>query len=359
MTTTTFAPNLRIVNSSSIVDCNPHSDFTFNIKPDVSVYRCSDRHAMTDSRLAEMFIEFKWKTSDDPFCATHEDDCPDCQPNHRTMSFIRRTDSGKDTLGQITSYAAAHFGAQYRTHIYSVLIVKGTARIIRWDRSGAIVTEAIYYNVSPILAEFFRRYSTASPEMRGQDTSVSAPEPSEAFLARQALALHAEAPLVKLEIPAANGSPRHFITSAPRATPYTPPGRATRGGPAYDVLRGTTVFLKDSWRVDLPGIHPEGLTYKTLEKANVRNIAHCLESGDISTTEYHATKTPGFAAAPWACHSYIQFIPHRHYRLALDIIGRSLITFKSSYEMVAVVRDGLIGQCPHYNCKGRILTVSL
>jgi hypothetical protein len=43
-----------------------------------------------------------------------------------------------------------------------------------------------------------------------------------------------------------------------------------------------------------------------------------------------------FADTPWVCHSHTPFVPHRHYCLVLDIIGRSLTTFKSSYEMVTV-----------------------
>jgi hypothetical protein len=89
-----------------------------------------------------------------------------------------------------------------------------------------------------------------------------------------------------------------------------PPGHATCGGLAYDILQGTSVFLKDSWRVDVPDIQAEGLTYMILEEANVCNIPHCLASGDISTTKYHTTKTHKFAAASWACHSHTHFVPH-------------------------------------------------
>ncbi len=58
-----------------------------------------------------------------------------------------------DTLGRITLYAAAHLGAQSRTHIYSVFILRDTARLLRWDRSGAIVTEVTKYNECDILAD--------------------------------------------------------------------------------------------------------------------------------------------------------------------------------------------------------------
>jgi len=52
------------------------------------------------------------------------------------------------------------------------------------------------------------------------------------------------------------------------------------------------------------------------------------------------------SAKSWACHLDAHFIPHQHYCLALDVIGCSLVTFKTSYEMVAAVRDAIIGEFP-------------
>jgi hypothetical protein len=109
-------------------------------------------------------------------------------------------------------------------------------------------------------------------------------------------------------------------------------------------LRQTTVFVKDSWRVDLPDIQAEGKTYARLKEASVRNIPDCLESGDVSTAKYHATKVHIYTTQDWACHSDAHFIPHRHYRLALDIIGGGLLAYDSSYQMVAAVRDAVIGE---------------
>ncbi|KAG2341490.1 hypothetical protein BDR05DRAFT_850991, partial [Suillus weaverae] len=90
-----------------------------------------------------------------------------------TASYISSTKNSMDTLGQITSYAAAQLGAQYCSHAFSVLIVRDHARIIRWDREGAIVTSAINYNTEPHLADFFHRYAQASPELHGINTSIS------------------------------------------------------------------------------------------------------------------------------------------------------------------------------------------
>ncbi|KAF8218872.1 hypothetical protein L208DRAFT_1096653, partial [Tricholoma matsutake] len=142
-------PKLKIVNSSNIPDCNPQLNFPFKIKPDISIYSIdSFPGVVTDSSKVEMFLKFKWKSSDDPFC----DD------GKTVKSFLRDTKAAKDTLGQITAYAAAQLGSQFCTHIYSVLIIKDTARILRWDRSGMLVTEAIKYNESHHLTEFFHCY---------------------------------------------------------------------------------------------------------------------------------------------------------------------------------------------------------
>jgi hypothetical protein len=336
-----FTSHLTFVNSSAYVDSNPHLDFPFKVKPDISVYSTDSYPGkVTNSAKVELFIEFKWKYDHDPFRPPYK-----IQHNSDTvMTFLRDTKTADDTLGQITAYAAAQLGSQFRTHAYSILIVKDTARFFRWDRSGTIVTEAFHYNESNHLVEFFRRYSKASPDMRGNDQSVSDPTPTEATLARQFLELDNDTPLVKLTIPHTDGSPLYYVASTPRVTPYTPPGRATRGFPAYDISRHTLVYMKDSWRVDIPNIWPEGLVYGELKKHSVRNIPDCLSSGDIATDQYHRSKTCAYVREPWACHSDAHFIPHRHYRLTLDIIGRSLTKYQSSYEMVSAVRDAIIGE---------------
>jgi hypothetical protein len=333
-----FAPGLKFVNSSASSDSNPHKDPGCSIKPDVCVYRAADYNIIgTDSSLVEIIIEFKWQSRSNPF-TMHKNQ------NDNAANYPRNSNATHDTLGQISEYAAAHFSSQFRTHIYSILLGKRTATILRWDRAGAIATESIDYNNSPHLVEFFRRYSCASPAMRGMDQSVSEPTPTEAVEARRALDLDATVRLFKLEIPRAGSTSNFFITQAPKATAYTPPGRATRVFTVYDITNNKKVLLKDSWRINLPDIHAEGLTYKKLMDAKVRNIPRCVASGDIKTDKYHSTKTNKYYTAEWARNISVHLIPHRHYRLVLDVIGRPLTKFTSSYEMVTAVRDALIGE---------------
>jgi len=344
--TENFAPHLRFINSSSYVDCNPRSKFSFKIKPDVMCFDIDAADAKTNSATAEIFTEFKWSTTDDPFCDPKSSECPNC--HEQPQSFLHNSNAAMDTLGQITSYATAQLGAQFRTHAYSIIIVYDTARILRWDRSGTIVTEAIKYNESPHFVEFFRRYSVAPATMRGRDETVSVPTRYEICAARKALGLDSTIPLVKLSVPGPDSSSLDFVVPTPETTLYTPPGRATRGFGAYNTSRNEVAFLKDTWRIDLPNITPEGQVYATLNAASVCYVPQCLASGDISTPKYHATQAVQYARMQWACkgcscHPNGPWIPHRHYRLVLNVFGRALVNYNSSREMVSAVRDALYG----------------
>src|ERR1700688_801021 len=97
-----FAPSLDFVNSSAHSDHSGQSAFSFDIKPDICVYtQNSQRRGPTDVARVELIIEFKWQSSDDLFCDLYqpsEDDDP---------TILRQGKACADTLGQITSYAAA------------------------------------------------------------------------------------------------------------------------------------------------------------------------------------------------------------------------------------------------------------
>ena len=218
------------------------------------------------------------------------------------------------------------------------------ARIIWWDRSGAIVTEAIKYNHSNLLTEFFRRYLAASHEMHGFDESVSVPTSQEVAQARSVLRLPYAEPLVKIEVRSADRKQRQYcVAAAPLATAYTPPGWATCSFEAYGITECQGVYLKDTWRLDLPEFTPEEDTYSRLMKGRVRNIPQCLIWGDILDMQYHATKTQSYVSTSWASTHDSIFLPHRHYCLVLDIIRRKLTTFRLSVKAVRGVHDTLIG----------------
>jgi hypothetical protein len=82
--------------------------------------------------------------------------------------------------GQLASYAAAHYGRQFRVHIFSVLICVRFARFIRWDLDGATVTWHFdYINNADNLATFFWRYALLDRRQHGYNTSVLAALPAD------------------------------------------------------------------------------------------------------------------------------------------------------------------------------------
>ena len=113
-----FAPHLKFVNLSAFSDGNPRCNFPWKIKADISIYHgpVATPNTKTNSMISEIFIKFKWSTTDNPFCDLKTNSCPSCFQEHQ--SFVCNTKAALDTLGQITSYATAQLGAQFRTCLF-------------------------------------------------------------------------------------------------------------------------------------------------------------------------------------------------------------------------------------------------
>ncbi|KAG2151503.1 hypothetical protein DEU56DRAFT_728043, partial [Suillus clintonianus] len=266
------------------------------------------------------------------------------------------TEKAFDTLGQITSYASAQLGAQYHTHVFSVLIVRNRARIIRWDREGAIVTDAFNYN-DPHLADFFYHYARASPEMHGVDTSVTPASTEDAALAREALKLPTATHMFKVAVPedpaVEDSGWLTLIIPQPVAKGFPPVGRWTRTCPAFDLLNQKVVMFKDSWRVSIKDVLPEGETYKLLKLHKVRNVATCIAFHDvIHPIPQQNTQTAKFGSAEWACPNRDVakklITPHTLHRLVLDIVGEKLNDYARSHQLVQSIRDALFAHKDAY-----------
>lgn len=340
-------------------DTTIKSDFVFECQPDCSVFvrpagpPTFDDHLPTitySPASLEFVVEFKLSASADPFVV----------PKKRTGEETTRSESPlmnttvttRAVVGQITAYATQILSSQYRTHAFTVLICHNLARLIRWDRAGAIVTEPIYYNDDSYLHDFLTRYNDALPNIRGHDSTVTPISNSirpDLFQRAQSVVheLAKEDYLLLLAIPGpdSDGRPtsRSFAVSQPRVEPEIPTGRWTRTSIAYDVERNQRVFLKDSWRALIDDIEPEGVVYNLLLKGNVPNVPVCSVASDIGG-RLHVTYTDRFVE------KYLEYKPphftaHRHYRLVLDTIGRKLEEFPCTRVMVEAVRAAVHGKC--------------
>jgi len=321
------------VNTSN--DGDPECD---GLKPDICVYPNGTK-AGTDFSKMEMWLEFKYDMPADGF----RDPGDPLHPNANDHLFEHDSDLSRLTRGQLASYAAAHMGTQFRVHAFSVLICGRTARLVRWDRAGAVVSCTFDYVKRPeILAGFFWRYNHLDLEGRGSDTSVTQPTKREAEQARDLLQPNdKKCTFVKLLIPGAqDDSKKYYIIPLPKYILRSPFGRATRPSRAYDVAGDRVVFCKDYWRIDQPGMKKEGDVYALLKEHQVPHIPPFDRGNDILN---HSTVTQTLSRDSWACKTK-EMSCYQHHRISLAVVGRELASFTSSWEFVNAIADAMEGE---------------
>ncbi|KAF8502888.1 hypothetical protein F5888DRAFT_1868230 [Russula emetica] len=124
-------PSLIIVNTSRSSDKAPRGKFHLKLKPDCSVYMHGKR-TKDDLDLSRVDFVIEMKSEADPFVLKVPSNPRDHTSNSGDdlNSFLHLTSGSRSNLGQITAYATAIMSAQYRTHTFSVLIMKDYARLI-------------------------------------------------------------------------------------------------------------------------------------------------------------------------------------------------------------------------------------
>jgi hypothetical protein len=332
-----FCPDLVGINTSN----TQMTTFFGNvIKPDITYYNSPrSKTERADVESAELMVEAKFNDPDDPF-----------EKVPTANGFLHSSERARQTLGQMTSYATAHLAAQFRTHVFSILLFRETARLLRWDRAGVVVSELIQLDTS-FLAQFFWRFSNANAMERGHDPTVTpfkfTTDLTKEFLFDQ-LQFAADRGDVELEevdffemwLPRENN--RYVIGKATYLGVASLASRATRSFKAWCLTTNRPVFLKDTWRILSGSLRPEHEIYEKLTAAGVHYIATVLDHSDF---EDHRTQTGNYAQEPWVCKTGLKhFRTLQHYRLVLQEIGRSLTSFKNLQEMLVAMGCALQGK---------------
>jgi hypothetical protein len=152
---------------------------------------------------------------------------------------------------------------------FGVVLYGQKGRLLRWDRSGVIYTEAFEWAKKPdTLFEFIWRLNFLSPVDRSYDTTV-APVIKDDDKTRVALAMLRTYKGYDEIIPGAIWDTNALF------------GRCTFGYIAYDVTGKKLVYLKEFWRADLPRIQKEGDVYRKLHDGKVPNIPALGPAGDV------------------------------------------------------------------------------
>ncbi|KAG1763736.1 hypothetical protein EV702DRAFT_1156666 [Suillus placidus] len=363
-----FTPGFEVIDTSQ----HPSSGVEyggFKLRPDVALYpEDCGRTKITDFELMGMFLEVKSSDKFEAFKDPPQDELSKLSGEERDAflnqwQFECDTALGTLTRGQMIAYALTQLGSQFRHFAFSVAIIGKHARMIRWDRGGAVVTERFDYTEQPgLLADFFWRFSLASTEGRGLDTSVTEVEAD--FDGREIC--------TKLKLPPSTklfyyGVPDDDISRAQRDNldptalycyigprPHFPSrsliGRATRSLPVYDPVKGRVVYLKDTWRIDSHDMQKEGDTYRQLHGYQVPHIAPFERGNDIDGHGSH-TVTHDYVEESWVCGMPFA-TGHIHYRMVLGVVGRELSTFRSTHELASAVADALEAHEDAYNKAG-------
>jgi hypothetical protein len=316
-TVSPHVPDLTIVKTSHATDKALNNLFPFKLQPDCSVYPKGKSVDGLDLSRVDFVNEFKCSAQEgtaDPFTdvppASQSPPPPDSEEFNPFACLEGRK---REYLGQLTAYATSILGAQYRTHVFMVLIFSKNARLIRWDRAGAVVTEIIPFDDAPYLLDFLIRYNNADAVVRGHDTTVGPPDPNDITSAKAIVPELTNAKSFLLVTIEYEQTPHRYIICSPEPRPDIPVGRWTRSSFAYDIQNRRRVLLKDSWRVILDNIEPEGEIYKWLRDGKVPNIPSYKLSMDIGD-DTHKSRTQGTINKVKGNVAHWKLVPHRHYR---------------------------------------------
>ncbi|KAK0241381.1 hypothetical protein EDD85DRAFT_397845 [Armillaria nabsnona] len=286
-------------------------------------------------------------------------------------------------FGQTSFYAAQMCANQYRDFAFSISLTDETARLLRWDRSGVIFSEAIRYRENPEpLCRFLWRFGNANPLQRGADISVHKRiTEAEEALFRDTVKAH-----VKLQLGLTNekevdkemekhyepgqvcmvevvihqdseeqllassseyrtrgqtqaqAATRKFLVSRPVVSPRSLTSRSTRGYWSVDIQTKNIVFLKDCWRADVEAVDTEGLTLQNLRASGVEiGVPTVVCHGNVYVEgKVSSTLTSKYSENEWNKASKLSYITGRiHYRMVTAEVGYALQeTFAGTRELI-------------------------
>lgn len=287
---------------------------------------------------------------------------------------------GKITQSRLVEYASQAMLSQHRCFIFMVYIVRTKARLIRWDRAGAIVSKPIDLETKPLLLlNFFARLSSLSSEGRGRDPTVipASPADIDAFLtyAKTQTGWVKKAiddivgqlptwPLYKMTCqalaPSDNSMPRQpdieLVVGKSCSDHHDLTGRATRGFIAFRLQPAKLVFVKDYWRPDVACVPLELDAYARLAKHQVRYVATAIGGGDVGDTRPQVTLTQDYLPHEKGEIFHIRRI---HYRVVTDTVGHPLHTYDNSRQLVEFVLHAFKGKTLSYPTSCDCLNVNV
>ncbi|KAH9932210.1 uncharacterized protein B0H18DRAFT_1115904 [Fomitopsis serialis] len=309
--------------------------------------------------------------------ASHE------EGDHSEPKTRVRSDFAMDCgIEQQGAYVAKLLKRQHRVHCFTMRVFKGQARVVRWDRAGAIVSAPIDFEKDPsLLHRVIWRYACMTEVQRGFDPTARRATEEEVKKMRNCHPPNEWADKFRNAALDQDGWPAYTITMPlndrvdqtdlqpiapkfPREDAYankeaygnrsgaefvigkcyfasnSPTGRGTKCYIAYEVARDRLVFLKDYWRADTDSSPEEGKVLEDLRKAGVQFVPTPLFRGHVRSGD-DEQKTRMQAFLPAHPRSHIKPAAMKHYRLVVKEIGRPLEEHENAFYLVCALLDAL------------------
>ncbi|KAM6501574.1 hypothetical protein JOM56_001551 [Amanita muscaria] len=250
------------------------------------------------------------------------------------------TEQAEASLGQLATYETCHASMQTRHVVFQVLVVGDYARLLRWDRSGTIVTRKIPLSDKNFF-EFFWRFCHLEASERGWDKTITKPSEDEVKKAKAKLeaaekevGIEGEADFYsKMSLGKGKGS---YIVHRIFSGTHSPFGRGTRGYAAYNLTTEEVVFLKSTWRVVGEGRMPEHEIYDVLHANDVKHIPTVVEYADVTG---QVTKTQD-APDDWRRKKVKKTLrKFQHYIIVFAELCRKLENFQSRKQLLTAFAD--------------------
>ena len=330
----------KIANECGFIFCDTSKnaekpDKPGTVKPDIGLFHIGDKNAsylynvkakhsdppsyVAHMGLVYLFIEVKKRADQDIFTDPPDNPSPNYRFTVDTWSEEEEQLNRTLALGQMTHYAHVVQSRQFRTCIFSMTVSGSTVRIMRWDRSGLLVTRSFDYKAKPkILVDFIWRFINANKVQQGFDptaTAVNSEEDRDSF--REAIKSHVELQLAlgpttpenrltaevnrhcvpKVLTRLAIGD-RNFWVCRPLWVSRAIVGRCTVAYWGVDCDSKEVVFVKDAWRTKVEDVELEGDILERLRNKEVGHIPSLVCHGNVTVGGMHATDLRGKVLTP-------------------------------------------------------------
>ena len=260
-------------------------------------------------KYADMgFVAFYFEVKSDHTADFFEDPPASPKSVHADYSFVKKSTRKRDAdLGQAVNYALEVCRRQHRHCCFSISVSGSTARFIRWDRAGAVVSQSFDYTTNPEhLCSFLWCFAKLSNVHRGYDLTVDPATSDEELLFKRTIEEHIkwqlgpnDADLKKCKEALEDHYQKNAVTvihlehhgqfislliSRPIAVPLSMAGRGTRTYWAVLIRANQTqtarvVCLKDTWRYGT--LEKEGDIICELNKRRVNNVPKLVAQEDV------------------------------------------------------------------------------